>query len=136
MALSGSKKTTVPDCSFLIMLTSSAIMLIVLLKSGWYLNGDRMYRMKVREGSTVKAIRRREDLKVGYWSMNAALQDERRFGREEGRKEGLFEGRLYTLYGLVMDGVLTKEDAAARLGMTPEEFDEAVKAINTEGTTQ
>gem|GEM_PF-3416229 len=73
---------------------------------------------------------------MGYWSMNAALQDERRFGREEGRKEGLFEGRLYTLYGLVMDGVLTKEDAAARLGMTPEEFDEAVKAINTEGTTQ
>ena len=48
---------------------------------------------------------------------------------------GMFEGKLYTLYSLVNDGVLTTEDAAARLGMTPEEFDEAVKAINTEGTT-
>ena len=85
--------------------------------------------------ASVKAIRGREDLKMGYWSMNAALQDERRFGREEGREEGLFEGKLYTLYSLVNDGVLTTEDAAARLGMTPEEFDEAVKAINTEGTT-
>ncbi len=81
--------------------------------------------------ASVKAIRAREDLKMGYWSMNAALQDERRFGREE----GLFEGKLCTLYSLVRDGVLTKEDAAARLGITPGEFDEAVKAINTEGTT-
>ena len=81
--------------------------------------------------ASAKAIRGREDLKMGYWSMNAALQDERRFGREE----GLFEGKLYTLYSLVNDGVLTKEEAAARFGMTPEEFDEEIKAIGTEGTT-
>ena len=79
---------------------------------------------------------------MGYWSMNAALQDERRFGREEGkeegreegRKEGLFEGKLYTLYSLVKDGVLTKDDAASRIGMTSDEFDLAVKDIETEIT--
>jgi predicted transposase/invertase (TIGR01784 family) len=49
----------------------------------------------------VKTIRSREDIEMGYWSMNAALQDERFFGekeglekgREIGRKEGRKEGR-------------------------------------------
>ena len=46
----------------------------------------------------VKTIRSREDIEMGYWSMNAALQDERFFGEKkfsdllnwliaEGRKE-------------------------------------------------
>ena len=41
----------------------------------------------------VKTIRSREDIKMGYWSMNAALQDERFFGEKEGLEKGREEGR-------------------------------------------
>ncbi len=41
----------------------------------------------------VKTIRSREDIEMGYWSMNAALQDERYFGEKEGLEKGLEKGR-------------------------------------------
>ena len=75
--------------------------------------------------ASVKAIRGREDLKMGYWSMNAALQDERRFGREEGREEG----RLSMVIELVKEGILTIKQAADRMQMTVPEL-EAEMAMN------
>ena len=44
-------------------------------------------------------------------------------GRIEGREEGCAEGRLLALIELVLDGVLSKGAAAARMGVTPDEFD-------------
>ena len=78
----------------------------------------------------VKTIRSREDIKVGYWSMNAALQDERFFGekeglekgREIGRKEGREEGMVDTLISLVEKGLLSVTDAAEEAEITEEEF--------------
>ena len=40
----------------------------------------------------VKTIRSREDIEMGYWSMNAALQDERFFGEKEGLERGVVLG--------------------------------------------
>jgi len=82
----------------------------------------------------VKTIRSREDIKVGYWSMNAALQDERFFGekeglekgmeigREEGMKIGREEGMVDTLISLVKKGCLSVTDAIEEAGVTEEEF--------------
>ena len=41
----------------------------------------------------VQTIRSREDIEMGYWSMNAALQDERFFGEKEGLEKGREIGR-------------------------------------------
>ena len=78
----------------------------------------------------VKTIRSRQDIEMGYWSMNAALQDERFFGekeglkkgREIGRKEGREEGMVDTLISLVKKGCLSVTDAIEEAGVTEEEF--------------
>ena len=64
----------------------------------------------------VKTIRSREDIKVGYWSMNAALQDERFFGEKE--------GKVNTLISLVEKGLLSVTDAAEEAEITEEEFEQ------------
>lgn len=50
-----------------------------------------------------------------------------RKGREEGMQQGMRQGTLTTLFSLVEDGILTLDDAAARVNMTPEEFKEAME---------
>ena len=82
----------------------------------------------------VKTIRSREDIEMGYWSMNAALQDERFFGEKEGlekgmeigREEGMKivreEGMVDTLISLVKKGCLSVADAAEEAEITEEEF--------------
>mgnify|MGYP007101999959 CR=1 FL=1 len=43
-------------------------------------------------------------------------------GKEEGKSEGIAQGKLYALSSLVDEGILTVEDAARRAGVTVEEF--------------
>lgn len=50
-----------------------------------------------------------------------------RKGREEGMQQGMRQGTMTTLFSLVEDGILTLDDAAARVNMTPEEFKEAME---------
>ena len=40
----------------------------------------------------------------------------------EGRAEGIIEGKLFTLYELVKDGIISIAEAAGRMGMTEEMF--------------
>ena len=58
--------------------------------------------------------------------LRAREMELREEGREEGRKEGRAEGRkegqLDLLLSLVKDGVLSTVDAAARAGISSEEF--------------
>ena len=64
----------------------------------------------------VQTIKSREDIEMGYWSVNAALQDERYYGEKE--------GMVNTLISLVKKGRLTVADAAEEAGITEEEFEQ------------
>ena len=58
---------------------------------------------------------------------NDAREEGREQGREEGRKEGREEGHregfIGALVGLVKDGILSMQDAAARANMSVSEFE-------------
>lgn len=45
-------------------------------------------------------------------------------GMEKGIEKGIEKGTFNTYVSLVKDGILSKEDAAKRLNMQPEEFEE------------
>ena len=49
--------------------------------------------------------------------------------REIAKEEGLEEGMLKTLCGLVKDGILSNMDAAKRAGMSLEEFTKAIAML-------
>lgn len=46
---------------------------------------------------------------------------------QEMMRKGIQQGTMNTLFSLVEDGILTLDDAAARVNMTPEEFKEAME---------
>ena len=92
---------------------------------GYVENGEGSSDLVKRIDAAVKAIRAREDLKMGYWSVNAMLTDEHDIAEAEGIKKG----SLRALHRLVQNKLITKEVAADQLGMTPDEFDSAVKAL-------
>ena len=50
--------------------------------------------------------------------------------RAEGRTEGINTGMVIAYANLVADGTFTAEQAAKKLGMTEEAFEEAVQALN------
>ena len=50
-------------------------------------------------------------------------------GRKEGRKEGRNEGKVSAFADMVAKGMITEETAAQALGMTVEQFREAVEAL-------
>lgn len=45
----------------------------------------------------------------------------------KGREEGIQQGTMTTLFSLVQDGILTLDEAASRVSMSPEEFKEAME---------
>ena len=50
-------------------------------------------------------------------------------GIQQGRAQGITQGKLSLLQDLINDGTLTIETAAAKADMTVEEFTEAVKKL-------
>lgn len=44
-------------------------------------------------------------------------------------RKGIQQGTMTTLFSLVEDGILTLDDAASRVNMTPEEFKEAMENL-------
>lgn len=50
-------------------------------------------------------------------------------GVEQGIKQGLEQGEFQTLQGLIKDGILTAREAAARKGITEEEFQDKLKEL-------
>ena len=47
-------------------------------------------------------------------------------GEETGRAQGIFQGEASAMFKLVQKGMLTIEDGASELEMTPEEFKESM----------
>ena len=98
----------------------------------------------------VEEILGREDIQMGYWSVEARDCDMRyagrlegiKEGREEGIKEGIKEGihrgkqegillgQLKTLSGLVVSGKLSEDAAADSMGITVQEFHRLVSEMD------
>lgn len=58
------------------------------------------------------------------------LKEGRVEGLKEGRVEGLKEGQNYTFCVLVKDGVITRDVACERLGISKEEFQKLLDSSN------
>ena len=66
-----------------------------------------------------------ENSKGGKVKLCKGLEDWANESREEGRTEG----RAEALASLVIDGVISKEEAASRAGMSLEEFEKFLNVI-------
>ncbi len=68
---------------------------------------------------------------VAEYSYEEDIQVKQEEARQEGMSiglsQGLEQGELKTLYGLVQDGIMTIQDAAARKNLTTKEFQERLK---------
>ena len=68
---------------------------------------------------------------VAEYSYEEDIQVKQEEARQEGMSiglsQGLEQGELKTLYGLVQDGIMTIQDAATRKHLTTEEFQERLK---------
>ena len=60
----------------------------------------------------------------GGYNMCKAIEDI----KNDGKREGLLEGEVKTLYELTRDGIITKEIAANKLNITVEKFEKDMKA--------
>lgn len=58
------------------------------------------------------------------------LEEGRAEGLAEGRAEGLAEGQNHTFCVLVKDGVITRDVACERLGISKEEFQKLLEATD------
>ena len=64
----------------------------------------------------------------GGYNMCKAIEDIKNDGKLEGKREGILEGEVKTLYELTRDGIITKETAASKLNITAEKFEKDMKA--------
>ena len=60
----------------------------------------------------------------GGYNMCKAIEDI----KNDGKREGLLEGEVKTLYELTRDGIITKEIAADKLNITVKKFEKDMKA--------
>ena len=60
----------------------------------------------------------------GGYNMCKAIEDI----KNDGKREGLLEGEVKTLYELTRDGIITKETAANKLNITVKKFEKDMKA--------
>ena len=61
--------------------------------------------------------------------MCEAIEAMMKDSKEVGKTEGIMEGTIKTLVGLVKDGLLSVKDAAARLDMTESRFEAVMKKM-------
>ncbi len=60
----------------------------------------------------------------GGYNMCKAIEDI----KNDGKREGILEGEVKTLYELTRDGIITKETAASKLNITVGKFEKDMKA--------
>ena len=73
--------------------------------------------------NAVQKVKEHKEWRTEYMTLLMRDQEMMRKGREEGMQQGI----MTTLFSLVEDGILTLDDAASRVNMTPEEFKEAME---------
>lgn len=77
-------------------------------------------------GELENAVQKAKDHKEWRTEYMTLLMRDQEMMRK-GREEGMQQGTMTTLFSLVEDGILTLDDAASRVNMTPEEFKEAME---------
>ena len=77
--------------------------------------------------NAVQKVKDHKEWRTEYMTLLMRDQEMMRKGREEGMQQGMRQGTMTTLFSLVEDGILTLDDAASRVNMTPEEFKEAME---------
>ena len=75
----------------------------------------------------VQRVKDHKEWRTEYMTLLMRDQEMMRKGREEGMQQGMRQGTMTTLFSLVKDGILTLDDAASRVSMSPEEFKEAMQ---------
>ena len=80
----------------------------------------------------VEIARTNKDWEVEYMGWMADRQDAYNEGHTEGLEQGRELGGLEILIGFVQDGLITVEQAAARISMTVEEFERRMESLNKE----
>lgn len=86
--------------------------------NGQFSNSEFSDKIKVE----VERIKRSSDVRREFMALY--LHD------EDIRRESLEQGRIETLLELVKDGILSKEQAAERLNMTLEQFEQKIEQSN------
>ncbi len=69
-----------------------------------------------------------KDVLWEHYKKYKELEDIKNDGKLEGKREGILEGEVKTLYELTRDGIITKEIAANKLNITVEKFEKDMKA--------
>ena len=105
-------------------------------------SADKIYDAGKEEGREEGRMEGREEgrMKGREEGRMEGREEGRMEGREEGRMEGREEGltqgedrgKIRTLWGLVEDKILSKETAAARAGLSIDDFSEKAKKILAE----
>lgn len=97
-----------------------------------FLNDNADEWIEVNAARVIKTITRTPiEIPEGAEVINMceAIEAMMKDSKEVGKTEGIMEGTIKTLVGLVKDGLLSVKDAAARLDMTESSFEAVMKKM-------
>ena len=90
-----------------------------------YINSEEAFKnLDYRTAKLLETIMKVDIPNDGGYNMCKAIEDI----KNDGKREGLLEGEVKTLYELTRDGIITKEIAANKLNITAEKFEKDMKA--------
>ena len=94
-----------------------------------YINSEEAFKnLDYRTAKLLETIMKVDIPNDGGYNMCKAIEDIKNDGKLEGKREGILEGEVKTLYELTRDGRITKETAASKLNITAEKFEKNMKA--------
>ena len=90
-----------------------------------YINSEEAFKdLDYRTAKLLETIMKVDIPNDGGYNMCKAIEDI----KNDGKREGLLEGEVKTLYELTRDGIITKEIAANKLNITVKKFEKDMKA--------
>ena len=90
-----------------------------------YINSEEAFKnLDYKTAKLLETIMKVDIPNDGGYNMCKAIEDI----KNDGKREGLLEGEVKTLYELTRDGIITKETAASKLNITAEKFEKNMKA--------
>ena len=90
-----------------------------------YINSEEAFKnLDYKTAKLLETIMKVDIPNDGGYNMCKAIEDI----KNDGKREGLLEGEVKTLYELTRDGIITKETAASKLNITVGKFEKDMKA--------
>ena len=94
-----------------------------------YINSEEAFKnLDYKTAKLLETIMKVDIPNDGGYNMCKAIEDIKNDGKLEGKREGILEGEVKTLYELTRDGIITKEIAANKLNITVGKFEKDMKA--------